>query len=61
MLAEVGENFRNFSVIARREAELRGELARTPESLVTVPELDGDIHDLAGLLRLGGLIWSEES
>ena len=60
VLAEVGENFRNFAVVARREAELRADLARSPELLVAVPELDEDIHDLAGLLHLGERLWTEE-
>jgi anion-transporting ArsA/GET3 family ATPase len=57
VLAEVGENFRNFSVVARREAAQRRELQVRPEVVATVPEFEGDIHDLVGLLRLGEQIW----
>lgn len=58
VLAEVGENFRNFAVVARREAAQRNELATRPDVVVSVPEFDSDIHDLPGLLRLGERIWS---
>ena len=58
VLAEVGENFRNFAVVARREAAQRSELASRPDVVVSVPEFDSDIHDLPGLLRLGERIWS---
>jgi len=58
VLAEVGENFRNFAVVARREAGQRQDLSSRPDVVATVPEFDGDIHDLPGLLRLGERIWS---
>jgi anion-transporting ArsA/GET3 family ATPase len=58
VLAEIGENFHNFAVVARREAnELRG-LEQRPDVVVTVPEFDSDIHDLPGLLQLGEQIWN---
>ncbi len=53
VLRTIAESFRNFSVVARRESELRAELGRLPEVVVTVPELDADVHDLAGLVTLG--------
>ncbi|HUQ40310.1 MAG TPA: ArsA-related P-loop ATPase [Acidimicrobiales bacterium] len=58
VLVEVAESFRRFQLVAQRETEQRGELARTPEVVATVPYFDTDIHDLAGLLRLGETIWS---
>jgi anion-transporting ArsA/GET3 family ATPase len=58
VLAEVGENFRNFAVVARREAAERQELRVRPEVVATVPEFEGDIHDIEGLLRLGEQIWT---
>jgi hypothetical protein len=58
VLAEVGENFRNFAVVARREATERQDLRVRPEVVATAPEFEGDIHDIEGLLRLGGQIWS---
>ena len=57
VLSEVGENFRNFAVVARREAAQRKELAARPDVVVAIPEFDSDIHDLPGLLRLGERIW----
>ncbi len=57
VLREVGDNFRNFAVVARREATQRAELGGRPEVMVTVPEFDDDIHDVGGLLRLGQQLW----
>ena len=58
VLTEVAESYERFHVMAQREAEQRAELAVDPEVTVTVPYFDSDIHDLAGLLRLGEAIWS---
>jgi anion-transporting ArsA/GET3 family ATPase len=57
VLAEVGGSFLDYQVVARREAEQRAELSRTPELTVSVPYYDDDIHSLTGLLRLGDRIW----
>ncbi len=57
VLAEVGDNFRNVAVVARREATLRQHLERRPDVVAAAPEFDTDIHDLPGLLRLGERIW----
>jgi anion-transporting ArsA/GET3 family ATPase len=59
VLAEVGESYLNFRVVAQREAEEQAELETVPESLVSVPFFDSDIYDLAGLLRLGERLWGE--
>ncbi len=53
VLCTTGESFRNFAVVAKREAELRGELARQPELVATVPSFEVDIYDVAGLARIG--------
>lgn len=53
VLRTVGESFLNFEVVAKREAELRAELARVPELVLRVPYFEVDIHDLSGLARLG--------
>ena len=62
VLFEVAESFLNFGVVARREAEQQAELATRPatkpELLVTVPFFDDDVVDMAGLLRLGEVLWS---
>jgi anion-transporting ArsA/GET3 family ATPase len=59
VLAEVGESFLNFQLVARREAEQRAELAKRADVLVAVPYADHDITDLAGLLELGDELWRE--
>jgi anion-transporting ArsA/GET3 family ATPase len=58
VLSEIGQNFRNFAVVARREAAQLREMRQRPDVVVTVPEFDSDIHDLPGLLRLGERIWT---
>jgi len=58
VLGEVGANFRNFAVVARREAAQRRDLQIRPEVVASVPEFETDIHDVTGLLRLGERIWS---
>lgn len=58
VLREVARSFHDFRLMARREAEQRAELAASPEVTVTVPYVDAEIHDLAGLVRLGERIWS---
>jgi hypothetical protein len=57
VLAEVGESFLNFQVVATREAEQRAELAAVSDVVATVPYADHDITDLAGLLELGSWLW----
>jgi anion-transporting ArsA/GET3 family ATPase len=52
VLRTVGESYRNFSVVALREAELRTELARAPELVVRVPTFEQDIGDVEGLAVL---------
>ena len=52
VLRTVAESFRNFAVVAARESELRHELARLPDTVVDVPNLDADVHDLGGLARI---------
>jgi anion-transporting ArsA/GET3 family ATPase len=58
VFTEVGENFRNFAVVARREAAQRHELEVRADVVATAPEFDTDIHDMQGLLRLGEQIWT---
>jgi anion-transporting ArsA/GET3 family ATPase len=53
VLLTVGESFKNFSVVARREAELKAELSQLPEVVVTIPNFEVDIHDVGGLARIG--------
>jgi anion-transporting ArsA/GET3 family ATPase len=49
VLRTVGESYRNFSVVAMREAELRAELGRVPDVVARVPTFSDDISDVAGL------------
>jgi anion-transporting ArsA/GET3 family ATPase len=58
VLGEMGESFLNFQVVAKREAEQRAELGMKPDVVVSVPYLDRDIYDLAGLLEVGEVLWS---
>ena len=58
VLTEVAESFLRFQVVAQREAEQQAELAVAPNVIATVPYFETDIHDLAGLLRLGEQLWS---
>ncbi len=58
VLREIGTNFNNLGVVARREASQRSDLGRSPGLAVSVPELEGDVHDLASVLELGRHIWS---
>jgi anion-transporting ArsA/GET3 family ATPase len=57
VMREVAESFRNFEVVAQREAKQRDELAAAPDVVAAVPYFETDIYDLAGLLRLGEKIW----
>lgn len=57
VLTTVGESFLNYQVVAKREAEQRASLARTPDVVASVPYFDADIADLAGLIALGERIW----
>jgi len=58
VLTEVAENFLRFQLVAQREADQQADLGRVPEVVASVPYFDDDIHDLTGLLELGGRIWS---
>lgn len=57
VLQTVGESFLNYQVVAKREAEQRAGLARSPEVVAAVPYFDADISDVGGLLALGEQIW----
>jgi len=58
VLRTVGDSFRNFAVVAKREAELRDELAREPDVVVNVPNFEIDIYDVAGLARIGEYLFA---
>jgi anion-transporting ArsA/GET3 family ATPase len=53
VLRTIGESFKNFAVVAKREAELKTELSGVPDVVVNVPNLEVDIYDVSGLARIG--------
>ena len=57
VLAEVGQSYIDYRVVAQREEEQRSALATIPEVLVCVPYFETDVYDLSGLLRLGRQLW----
>jgi anion-transporting ArsA/GET3 family ATPase len=62
VLRTLADSFRNYEVVARREAELRTELGRLappgPEVVVSVPSFDADIADVRGLARIGEALFA---
>ncbi|MET0662102.1 MAG: ArsA-related P-loop ATPase [Ilumatobacteraceae bacterium] len=52
VLAAVGGQFDDLAMVAAAESERRAELAALAPMLLSVPWLEGDIHDLAGLAAL---------
>ena len=63
VLRTLADSFRNYQVVARREAELRVELGRFsspgPEVVVSVPSFDADIADVRGLARIGEVLFGQ--
>jgi anion-transporting ArsA/GET3 family ATPase len=63
LLARVGENFRDYHVLARRDeqniARLTPELDGRP--LLLIPHLDDDVHDVEGLLRVHRYLFASEA
>jgi len=57
VLVTMGESFRNFSVVARRESELRSELVGGSEVVVDVPAFTSDIADVEGLARVAAFLF----
>lgn len=58
LLHTIADNYENFSVVAKREAEMQAELASgaagaVPDVIARVPQFEVDIADLGGLLRIG--------
>jgi len=59
VLRTIGSSFQNFSLVAKREAELRVELTRRPEVVARVPSFDDEITDLAGLARISRSLFGD--
>ncbi len=57
VLTTIGESFQNFAVVAKREAELRAELAQAPDVLADVPALDSDVGDMSGLALIADALF----
>jgi anion-transporting ArsA/GET3 family ATPase len=53
VLDTIVQSFEDYAVVARRESASRERFALGDATLVTVPLLNGDVSDLAGLLELG--------
>jgi len=58
VLRTIGDSFENFSVVAKREAELRGELEGGSDIVLDVPGLEVDIHDIGGLVAIGDYLFA---
>jgi anion-transporting ArsA/GET3 family ATPase len=63
LAARVVENFRDYHVLAQRDdhnlARLAGQLDE--RRLLLVPQLDDDVHDLAGLLRIHRYLFATQA
>ncbi len=57
VLRTIGESFKNFAVVATREAELKTELGRVPDVVANVPNFEVDIYDVGGLARIGNALF----
>jgi hypothetical protein len=57
VLRTAASTFRDYSVVATREAELRQELGRVPEAVATVPAFEDDVHDVKGLVGIGNSLF----
>jgi anion-transporting ArsA/GET3 family ATPase len=59
VLSEISESFLRFHLVAQREAEQRAGLSIPAAVVAAVPHFEGDIYDLAGVLRLGDQLWAQ--
>jgi len=63
LAARVADNFRDYHVLARRDDVNVDRLANAlgDEPLLVVPQLDEDVHDLEGLLRMHRYLFASAS
>jgi len=63
LAVRVAENFRDYHVLARRDSENLARLADELDArrLLLVPQLDDDVHDVEGLLRIHRYLFGTES
>ena len=59
VLRTVGESYANFSVVAKREAELRAELARVPDVVIRIPGFEHDISDVESLVAICDALFAQ--
>ncbi len=57
VLAEVGDSFLNFRVVAEREAEQKAELGHAAAVVAAVPHLECDVADLESVVEMGRCLW----
>lgn len=57
VLREIAESFRNYRLVATREAEQLAELSVSRDLIVRVPTLERDVTSLRELLEIGGHLW----
>jgi anion-transporting ArsA/GET3 family ATPase len=64
VLRTLADSFRNYEVVARREAELRTELSRLPapgpEVVLSVPAFPADIADARALARISEALFGAD-
>ncbi|HVS29503.1 MAG TPA: ArsA-related P-loop ATPase [Solirubrobacteraceae bacterium] len=60
LAGRVADNFRDYHVLARRDAGNIERLANTLDErrMLLVPQFDEDVHDLAGLRRMHGFLFA---
>jgi anion-transporting ArsA/GET3 family ATPase len=58
VLTTAATTFRDYAIVAAREAELRDEMSKLPDVVITVPGLEDDIHDLSGLRSIADRLFA---
>ena len=69
LASRVAENFADYHLLARRDhrnlARLAAELPDAgrgdAEPIIQVPQLDGDVHDIAGLRRVQAFLFADDT
>jgi anion-transporting ArsA/GET3 family ATPase len=56
VLRQVAVRFDDLALVAARESDRRPELAALAPTMLSVPWMSGDIHDVAGLARIAGYL-----
>ncbi|MBS1847989.1 MAG: ArsA family ATPase [Actinobacteria bacterium] len=57
VLGQIADSFLDYQVVAKREGELRKDLASFADVVASVPYLTDDVHDLGGLIEIGSHLW----